>query len=88
MQTTNPTKIHPVANRILIRYVEAKRDIILPDNITESLDGWDVIEVGEDVKVCRPGDRVLLIAHANLMGVDDKNKIALADAGVVIATIK
>jgi hypothetical protein len=87
---SNPTKIHPVANRILIQLViKPDSTLILPENAIDASAGWDVLEVGDDVSpsVCKPGDRVLLIASPNFLPVDERANIVLADAGVVVATI-
>jgi len=84
----NPTKVHPVGNRILIQFVEdPTSSIILPDNTTAGFRGFDVLEVGSEVKCCKAGDRVLLIASPNVIEVDAEKKIVLIDASVVVATV-
>lgn len=82
-------KLKPVANRILIKLnpADSKSRIHIPDNIAyeSGLRTWNVLDVGPDVKTCQPGDNVLVLPSANLLGIDPEEETAIADASVVIA---
>lgn len=90
-------KIKPVANRVLINFhfpEEKEGDLVLPNSnidpsIGEKRTKIECLAVGDDVKVCKPGDWLLLSpdAQRNVIGVCKEPPQAIIHDSLILGII-
>ena len=78
----------PCHNRVLVRFVKkAGSDIILPDGKTIG-DRTIVENIGPDVKCCQTGDEVVISSKADLIGVDESEKLVVVLDTDIVALVQ
>lgn len=87
--------LQPVANRVLIQlHFPPKDGIILPESnlspaVEEKRTKVECLAIGNDVKVCKPKDFLLLHpdAQRNVIPVQKEPSLAIIDAGLILAVV-